>query len=176
MKFLVDHPFCCAITGAVAVRLVLLVYGLYQDANHELKYTDIDYRVFTDAANYMSQGLSPYNRETYRYTPFLALLMLPNIWWFESFGKVLFCIFDLLTALVMFKYLRGKSSILIINFFSTIVHYLNSSRSVQNGFFNWCQVCLHLAFQPFDFDNFNSWKCRIDHGFLTDVRFVFGRN
>ena len=54
-------------------------------------YTDIDYHVFTDAANHVAQGRSPYERHTYRYTPFLAALLsiLP-----KEGGRYLFCIAD----------------------------------------------------------------------------------
>lgn len=100
--------------SAFLLRLVLLLYGLWQDANSPLKYTDIDYLVFTDAARFVSHGESPYARETYRYTPILAWLLLPTTWtagaqwgplaakvintaWF-SFGKVLFAAADLVAG------------------------------------------------------------------------------
>ena len=50
-----------------------------------------------------SQGKSPYERDTYRYTPILALLMQPNIFFHESFGKFLFIIFDLLCGIIIVK-------------------------------------------------------------------------
>lgn len=92
--------------AAILVRVVLLVYGRWQDANSPMKYTDIDYLVFTDAARLMSRGRSPYDRATYRYTPLLAWLLLPTTWdtkavpnnvWFD-FGKALFAAGDIVTG------------------------------------------------------------------------------
>ncbi|RYP63013.1 hypothetical protein DL771_009468 [Monosporascus sp. 5C6A] len=100
----------------------MLVYGLWQDANSPLKYTDIDYLVFTDAARFTfsqppaspstSSSLapsSPYTRETYRYTPLLAWLLypttLPGTFWFSS-GKVLFAAADLLAGWLLLLILR----------------------------------------------------------------------
>ncbi|EEY21188.1 GPI mannosyltransferase [Verticillium alfalfae VaMs.102] len=100
-------------TAAALLRAVLLVYGLWQDANSPFKYTDIDYLVFTDAARFTQRGASPYDRETYRYTPLLAWLLLPTAWnetlgpaWF-SFGKVIFAAADLLAGWLIVRVLRG---------------------------------------------------------------------
>lgn len=82
---------------------MLLFYGVYQDAHSALKYTDIDYYVFTDAARAVSRGISPYDRATYRYTPLLAWILLPTSWsdrnglWFHS-GKALFAASDLVAG------------------------------------------------------------------------------
>src|SRR5579862_4467571 len=62
------------ILASILLRLGLLLYGIYHDAHSPLKYTDVDYFVFTDAARYINAKQSPYNRETYRYTPLLAWL------------------------------------------------------------------------------------------------------
>jgi phosphatidylinositol glycan class M len=74
-----------------------------------MKYTDIDYYVFTDAARYVSRGGSPYARDTYRYTPLLAWLIYPTVWpgqfWF-SFGKILFALGDVATGWMMFRILK----------------------------------------------------------------------
>ncbi|KAJ5895667.1 hypothetical protein N7495_007358 [Penicillium taxi] len=85
---------------ATALRLVMLVYGGWQDANSAMKYTDIDYMVFTDAARYVSKGESPYARDTYRYTPLLSWILVPTAWegpWSSltfAFGKILFALAD----------------------------------------------------------------------------------
>lgn len=97
------------------LRVVFLLYGLWQDANSPFKYTDIDYLVFTDAARFTHRGASPYDRETYRYTPLLAWLLLPTAWneslspawlWF-SLGKVVFALADLLAGWLLVRILRS---------------------------------------------------------------------
>lgn len=112
-------------TAATALRIVLLLYGLWQDANSPLKYTDIDYNVFTDAARFVSQHHAspggPYARETYRYTPLLAWMLLPTTWgsssdhpWLavalSSFGKMLFALADLVAGWLIVKVLLLSSA------------------------------------------------------------------
>lgn len=38
---------------AFVMRVALILYGEYQDAHSVLKYTDVDYRVFSDAARFI---------------------------------------------------------------------------------------------------------------------------
>jgi phosphatidylinositol glycan class M len=83
---------------AALLRIVLIAYGEWQDSNLKVKYTDVDYDVFTDAARLMSRGQSPYERKTFRYSPLLALILQPNIFLHRSFGKVVFSTCDLLIA------------------------------------------------------------------------------
>ena len=101
--------------AAALFRLIFLLYGLYQDAHSPFKYTDVDYLVFTDAARFVSRGRSPYARDTYRYTPLLAWLLLPTAWttapggaalWF-SFGKVVFAAADILAGWLLVLILRA---------------------------------------------------------------------
>ncbi|KAI1758921.1 glycosyltransferase family 50 protein [Hypoxylon sp. FL1150] len=116
LKAVVSRPVPL-FTAATILRAAMLAYGLWQDANSPLKYTDIDYLVFTDAARFAfppkpSASASPYTRETYRYTPLLAWLLYPTTWqpgstfWF-SFGKVLFAAADLLAGYLIIQVLRG---------------------------------------------------------------------
>ena len=99
-------------SSAIALRIILFFYGLWQDANSPIKYTDIDYYVFTDAARFTAHGYTPYDRETYRYTPMLAWMLLPTTWsgtWF-SFGKILFAIGDVVAGWLMVLVLRNSKN------------------------------------------------------------------
>ena len=84
-----------AIAWAGFLRLVLLVYGAWHDRNLEVKYTDIDYQVFSDGAELVWRGSCPFERDTYRYTPILALMLTPNAWAHPAWGKILFSVCDL---------------------------------------------------------------------------------
>lgn len=95
---------------AILLRVGLFFYGLWQDAYSPVKYTDIDYIVFTDASRFIAHGYSPYDRETYRYTPLLAWLLLPTTWsstWF-SFGKSIFAVGDIIAGLLIVLVLRSS--------------------------------------------------------------------
>lgn len=53
----------------------------------------------------LSGSCSPYMRETYRYTPLLALLLTPNEWLHPAYGKCLFAIFDLFAGTILYDIL-----------------------------------------------------------------------
>lgn len=98
---------------SIILRIGFFLFGLYQDKYMAVKYTDIDYLVFNDASKFIYDGKSPYLRETYRYTPILAMLLIPdnfNELWF-NFGKVLFMISDLITGLIILKLLSKNEKL-----------------------------------------------------------------
>ncbi|CDI74184.1 GPI mannosyltransferase 1, putative [Eimeria praecox] len=88
-------------TAAALLRLVLLAYGEWQDSHLAVKFTDIDYKVYTDAAGHVLKGGSPYDRHTYRYSPLVAYICLPNLLGVPFFGKLLFCCVDMAVALLI---------------------------------------------------------------------------
>ncbi|OCH93394.1 glycosyltransferase family 50 protein [Obba rivulosa] len=104
------------------LRVALILYSEWHDAHSVVKYTDVDYRVFSDAARFLlvpseanlAQGPlgrwlglgNPYTRATYRYTPLLAVLLTPNEWLHPSFGKYLFAGCDILAGIIIYKLLE----------------------------------------------------------------------
>lgn len=111
------------------IRFAAIAFGSYLDASCQslphfsflassIQYTDIDYSVFSDAAYLVYSGRSPYERETYRYNPFLyapssansfhrAYLLVPNHLLSPLFGKVLFSVFDILCGYLIYVLLCG---------------------------------------------------------------------
>lgn len=93
--------FIAHLTIGVVIRFLLINYGDLQDSVSEVPYTDIDYRVVTDGARHVLEGKSPFKRHTFRYSPVMAYLLVPNHWIHNSFGKVLFSLFDILISILI---------------------------------------------------------------------------
>lgn len=87
------------------VRFMFIVYGEHHDKTNALKYTDVDYHVFTDAAHKVAEGGSPFDRHTYRYTPFLAWMLLPNVYSHFIFGKFIFSLLDCVASKLIYQLL-----------------------------------------------------------------------
>jgi len=97
------EPILPHLALGLLIRCALVAYSTYHDAiSPTVKFTDIDYSVYSDAAAYVSAGFSPYLRETYRYTPILAFLLTPNSTVSPSYGKLLFCLFDILSCYLIY--------------------------------------------------------------------------
>lgn len=94
-------PFIGHLILSFGIRAALIGYGDVLDGTSEVPYTDVDYRVVTDGAQYIMNGTSPYLRHTYRYSPLLAIAVLPNLWLNKNFGKLLFATFDLLIGMLI---------------------------------------------------------------------------
>lgn len=80
------------------IRFFLLIYGHWHDSKSPFKYTDVDYMVFTGAAREAYHGRSVYNRDTYRYTPLLAWILIPNVMGAPYFGKIVFSLCDMIAG------------------------------------------------------------------------------
>ncbi|RQM24630.1 hypothetical protein B5M09_003099 [Aphanomyces astaci] len=80
------------------IRLACVLWAEYQDRTMPVKYTDVDYDVYTDASREILQGNSPFDRTTYRYTPILAYMLLPNVYLHEAWGKLLFVASDMIVG------------------------------------------------------------------------------
>lgn len=113
---------------SIVIRLVLIAYGEVQDQISEVQYTDVDYRVVTDGARHIYNGRSPFNRHTYRYTPLLAIFLLPNIYIHRCFGKILFAVFDLVIAVIIKLIIVDEYHMLVLN-------QSNSIEDIKKKFF-----------------------------------------
>lgn len=54
-NYLKTPSFNTIIAASVALRVLLILYSEWHDAHSAVKYTDVDYRVFTDAARFLLQ-------------------------------------------------------------------------------------------------------------------------
>ncbi|GAV67843.1 Mannosyl_trans domain-containing protein [Cephalotus follicularis] len=106
-------------------RVLLILYGEWQDTHMEVRYTDVDYLVFSDAASLMASGDSPFKRTTYRYSPLLAFLLIPNSIVHRSWGKFLFSAGDLLVGLFIHTILKQRKVPEDLCIYSVMVWLLN---------------------------------------------------
>ena len=95
-----------------ALRMFLIGVADYLDKQSEtgLKYTDIDYQVFSDAATKVYLGGSPYEAHTYRYTPIVAYLCLVNNFIHPLAAKVIFCGCDILMGYILWTIIDAQIS------------------------------------------------------------------
>jgi len=84
--------------NAFLIRIFLVILSEIL-SKYNITYTDIDYFVFSDGAKHILNLESPYKRETYRYTPLLALMMIPNQIININCGKIIFVFIDILNGI-----------------------------------------------------------------------------
>mmetsp|Transcript_32546 Transcript_32546/g.56288 ORF Transcript_32546/g.56288 Transcript_32546/m.56288 type:complete len:372 (+) Transcript_32546:178-1293(+) len=153
-----------------AIRIALVVIGELQDMWFQVKHTDIDYYVYTDASAHVWNGESPYLRHTYRYTPLLAYILIPSLAWFP-FGKLLFILADMLAAVLLKKILektthntdkylafwlfnplvinittRGSSDSLTTVLLFAVIYCIDHKKWVQAGV--WYGLAVHFRVYP----------------------------
>eukprot|EP01054_Gregarina_sp_Poly1_P000205 Gregarina_sp_Poly_1__204@NODE_1047_length_5252_cov_120_237030_g727_i0_p2_GENE_NODE_1047_length_5252_cov_120_237030_g727_i0NODE_1047_length_5252_cov_120_237030_g727_i0_p2_ORF_typecomplete_len479_score24_57Mannosyl_trans/PF05007_13/1_4e62PIGU/PF06728_13/7_4e28PIGU/PF06728_13/3_9GT87/PF09594_10/1e04GT87/PF09594_10/2_7e17GT87/PF09594_10/4e02PMT_2/PF13231_6/1_5e07PMT_2/PF13231_6/8_9e02PMT_2/PF13231_6/3_9e03PMT_2/PF13231_6/1_4e03_NODE_1047_length_5252_cov_120_237030_g727_i035835019 len=172
------------LVGSLVLHLAFLAYGEVQDWFLNVKYTDIDYAIYNGGAEgilhksvdvvqsmedidtFLTKA-SPYWRSTYRYSPVMAILVMPNLWLGPVYGKILFSIFDTLTGWIMHKILifrqveentgkillsiwlfnplavqvstRGNSDSVMTLLVATLIYLVLTKRSLLAG------LCLGLA-------------------------------
>lgn len=93
------------------IRLVLIFIASILDsmATTSFRYTDKDYGVFSDAATKVYNGGSPFERQTYRYTPLVAYLCLVNNIIHPLAAKVIFAIFDILMGFLLWEIVESQN-------------------------------------------------------------------
>lgn len=94
---------------SLLIRFIIIIVTEYLYHHHKVLYTDIDYHVFSDGALHLSKLESPYERETYRYTPILAAMMIPNVKIWYPIGKFFLSTVDVLVAYLIEKLLDAQT-------------------------------------------------------------------
>lgn len=90
------------------LRVFLICYAQIHDAKSTVPYTDIDYKVVTDGARFVLDGDTPFARHTYRYSPIMAYMQIPNILLHPAFGKIVYSIFDILVGLLIHAVVKNQ--------------------------------------------------------------------
>lgn len=86
------------------IRILALFYAILHDSQVDhIKYTDIDYHVFTNGSRAIVDKRSPYDDTEYRYSPIVALIFVPNILLNENFGKLLLITVDIICAQLHYR-------------------------------------------------------------------------
>lgn len=126
-------PFSAHLLINMLIRLALIKYGNYMDATSEVPYTDIDYRVVTDGAMHLRNDSSPYLRHTYRYSPLLAMSVMPNLTLNPNFGKFLFACFDLLIGILIKAIICNEFKRTFLNNSKAVIHRINTKKAAQDA-------------------------------------------
>ena len=91
----------CLLNVALRVVTIYIAHVVDSNSTNNVKFTDTDYDVFSDAAVHVANGNSPFARKTYRYTPLAAYICLVNPWVHPLACKFVFVAFDIFLACIM---------------------------------------------------------------------------
>ncbi|KAK0093522.1 hypothetical protein PV326_013360 [Microctonus aethiopoides] len=180
----------------LSLRIILIAYANFHDKYFAVPYTDVDYKVYTDAARLITNGESPYDRHTYRYTPLLAFILTPNILLHFSFGKIIFSIIDIVVTLLIKKILlhglcsnkcaelcaltwlynpmtivistRGNADSLAVAFVLLTLYYLEIDNSLLSGFIH--GISVHFRLYPVAFSLVMYLSLRNKNYFIPNKR------
>ena len=89
---------------AILGRFLFIIITSHWEDLFGTPFMDIDYAVYTDGAKYVVQNQSPFNRHTYRYTPILSYIMIPNLYYYH-YGQLLFSLSDVACTYLVDKIL-----------------------------------------------------------------------
>ncbi len=128
---------CWLIPAACLLRLGLLCFSIWQDETRwpdgQLRFTDVDYDVFTDASKALIAGEDIYEaRPTYRYSPVVALILSPGhlllkfvehpSWALATlaplFGKLVFIGADIYCAIIQRRIILLETKVCLLFDFS----------------------------------------------------------
>jgi len=87
--------------------VIVYIASVIDERTPNMKYTDTDYDVFSDAATHVYNGNSPYARHTYRYTPLAAYICVVNNIIHPLAGKWIFCVLDVLMGVFMWSLIES---------------------------------------------------------------------
>lgn len=102
----ISKEFRHLIICGLILRLLLVAYSVFHDNYFRIKYTDIDYSIVVNGAEDMVNGKPIYLGTTFRYTPLLAVLMLPAVYIASPMGKIVLIAADLGAAIYCYLFLR----------------------------------------------------------------------
>lgn len=105
-QYLTHINFPTHLVISAIFRVILICYAQIHDAKSTVPYTDVDYKVVTDGARLIVDGETPFARHTYRYSPIMAYIHIPNITLHAAFGKVIYSLCDLLIGILIYAVVR----------------------------------------------------------------------
>ncbi|KAH8384835.1 hypothetical protein KR093_009498 [Drosophila rubida] len=108
-QYILQIGFPAHLVISALLRLTLICYAQIHDAKSTVPYTDIDYKVVTDGARFIVDGGTPFARHTYRYSPIMAFIQIPNIMLHPAFGKLVYSLCDLLVGQLIYALVRLES-------------------------------------------------------------------